>query len=42
MAQPTYYCKNASGTTVAVPAATSTFIYNTSTNVVDALAIYPH
>ena len=29
-------CKNASGTTVAVPAATSTFIYNTSTNVVDA------
>ena len=29
-------CKNASGTTVAVPAATSTFIYNTGTNVVDA------
>lgn len=32
----TITCKNASGTTVAVPAATSTFIYNTSTNVVDA------
>ena len=30
-------CKNASGTTVAVPAATSTFIYNTSTNVVNAV-----
>lgn len=30
-------CKNASGTTVAVPAATSTFIYNTGTNVVNAI-----
>lgn len=30
-------CKNASGTTVAVPAATSTFIYNTGTNVVNAV-----
>ena len=33
----TITCKNASGTTVAVPAATSTFIYNTSTNVVNAV-----
>ena len=30
-------CKNASGTTVPVPAATSTFIYNTGTNVVNAV-----